>query len=319
MRSTFNIHAFFFVLLTVSVSAQKAADPNAGQGYLIGPGDVLSIKALGEPSFDIEALTVDEDGVILLPFAESPLIAKCKTERGLQADVIKVWSKYLKNPQISLHVAKRNSRPPVSIGGEVLKQQTVDLTRRATLLELISFSGGETEKSGGIVQVYRTRAPLCAKPGDPNIWVASAESDVTSRQYSLTEVRKGGSDANPEIIPGDIIVVRKASPVYVIGEVTKPGEVGIPEGGLLLTQALAMASGVNRDAKTNNIRIRRQKNGMPEPEVLAINYDEIRKGLQKDIQLFPNDIVEVGKAPKKFTDYLLDFVVGATNRVPIAF
>lgn len=321
MRFSIFTYIVSFVLLAASVSAQKPIESGAGQGYLIGPGDVLSIRAVGEPTFNFDALTVDEDGVILLPFAENPITAKCKTERALQSDVIKVWSKYLKNPQVSLHVAKRNSRPPVSIGGEVLKQQTVDLTRRATLLELISFSGGETEKSGGIVQVFRTREPICSGPGDPNTWVTSGASayDVPFRQFSLAELRKGNAEANPEIIPGDIIVVQKASPVYVIGEVTKPGEVGIPEGGLVLTQAIAMASGVNRDAKTKNVRIYRHKTGMPEPEVLAINYDEIRKGLQKDIQLFPNDIIEVGKAPKKFTDYLLEFAVGVPNRIPIPF
>ena len=86
-----------------------------------------------------------------------------------------------------------------------------------------------------------------------------------------------------------------------------------------MTQAIAMASGVSRGAKTKDVKIYRQKSGVPDPEVLAINYDEIRKGIQKDIQLLPNDIVEVGKAPKKFTDYLLEFAVGVPNRIPLGF
>jgi polysaccharide biosynthesis/export protein len=315
------IFVLFTVLSVVCISAfAQAPKLDSEKGYLVGPGDEITGKVLGEAQFDFVS-TVDEDGRIEVPFFDKPLNAKCQTERQLRTEITKLLAKYLKSPQLSLRVTKRNSRPPVSVGGEVRRQQQVDLTRRATLLELIAFSGGETEKSGGVVQVFRTQPPICSGPNDPNTWVASgtAASDVPFRQFSLSELRKGSADANPEIVPGDIIVVQKASPVYVIGEVTKPGEVGIPEGGLALTQAIAMASGVNREAKTKDVRIYRQKVGVPDPEVLAINYDEIRKGLQKDIQLMPNDIVEVGKAPKKFTDYLLDFAIGVPNRIPIPF
>ena len=320
MRS--RLFVLFTVLAAVSTSAfAQATASDSSRGYLVGPGDEITGKVLGETQFDFVA-TVDENGNIEVPFFDKPIGARCRTESELRTDVTKLLTKYLKNPGLSLRVTKRNSRPPVTVGGEVRKQQQVDLTRRATLLELISFSGGETEKSGGIAQVFRTKPPICAGPNDPNAWSASSgasASDVPFRQFSLTELRKGSADANPEIVPGDIIVVQKASPVYIIGEVTKPGELGIPEGGLVLTQAIAMASGVSRGAKTKDVKIYRQKSGVPDPEVLAINYDEIRKGIQKDIQLLPNDIVEVGKASKKFTDYLLEFAVGVPNRIPLGF
>ena len=97
----------------------------------------------------------------------------------------------------------------------------------------------------------------------------------------------------------------------------KPGEVSIPEGGLPLTQAIAMASGITREAKTKNIKIYRRKAGSPQPELIAANYDQIKKGAEKDVMLQAFDIVEVDKASKKFTDYLLDFVTGVPNRIPI--
>lgn len=303
--------------LAFSVSAQVPAGMSVAQGYLIGPGDILSIKALGEPTFDVEALTVDEDGKILLPFSEMPLEAKCKTERALQGEVARVWSKYLKNPQISLRVAKRESRLPVGVFGEVREHQRFELTRRVKLLELISYAGGETEKSGGIVQVFRSRGPICSLPNDPNNWAGTGDGSVPMRQFSLADLRKGDQDANPEIIPGDIIVVQKASPVYVIGEVNKPGELVMPDGGLPLTQAIAMAAGVNREAKTKSVKVYRLKPGASEPEVLAVNYDQIRKGEEKDIILQARDIVEVGKAPKGFMDYVLEFATGIPNRIPI--
>lgn len=315
MRSNFYSLSLLLVLLTVSVSAQKAVDPYAGQGYLIGPGDVLSIKALGEPTFNVDTLTVDEDGMIVIPYVETPLAAKCKTERGLQAEVSKAWSKYLKNPQISLQVTKRESRLPVSVFGEVREQQRFQLTRRVKLLELISYSGGETEKSGGVVQVFRSIGPVCSEVSDPNHWTAG-DGAVPMRQFSLAEVRQGLEDANPEIIAGDIIVVQKAAPIYVIGEVNKPGELVMPDGGLPLTQAIAMASGVNREAKTRSVKVYRQKTGVPEPEVFAVNYDQIRKGEEKDIMLQARDIVEVGKAKKSIGDVMYEMLIGLPGKVP---
>lgn len=284
-------------------------------GYMIGPGDEITGKILGEPQFDFVA-TVDEDGRIEVPFFEQPVQAKCKSERELRADVTKLLSKYLKNPQASIRVTQRNSRPPVSVYGEVRQQQQFTLTRRVYLLELISYAGGETEKSGGVIQVFRTRPPMCGEGDGTTNWVGGGP-DSPSRLFSLAGMRQGDEKANPEILPGDIIIVQKASPVYITGEVIRPGEISIPEGGLPLTQAVAMASGITREAKTKNIKVYRRKEGAGEPEVLIANFDRIKRGEEKDVMLQPFDIVEVDKAPKKFTDYLLEFATGLPNRVPI--
>ncbi len=309
------------IVCTVAAAFAQGIVPvsDTGRGYLIGPGDVLTIKALGEPTFDIEKINVDEEGKLYIPYVETPVVAKCKTERELQAEVAKAWSKYLRNPQINLRVTERLSRPPVSVYGEVTKQSQFDLTRRVYLLEIISVAGGVTDKSSGVIQVFRTRPPVCSGPDDINNWIINADTDlgVPSRMFSIAALRQGREEANPEILPGDIIVVQKAAAIYVTGEVIKPGELGIPEGGLPLTQALAMASGVNREAKTKEVKIFRRKIGSPQPEMIAVNLDEIKKGGAKDVMLEPGDIVEVGKAPKKFTDFLMDFITGVPGRIPI--
>ncbi|MEO8574028.1 MAG: SLBB domain-containing protein [Pyrinomonadaceae bacterium] len=297
------------------------ADPEAQKGYMIGPGDEITGKVLGEPQFDFVA-TVDENGKLEVPFVDKAVDAKCMSERELRAEVTRLLQKYLKNPQLTVRVTDRKSRPPVSITGEVRQQQQVTLIRRARLLELISFSGGETEKSGGQIQVFRTRPPICSEDPAAVDWKASEQEGilgVPSRMYSLAGMKQGNSDSNPEIFPGDVIVVLKASPVYVVGEVVKPGEFGIPEEGLPLTQALAMASGLSRGAKSKSIKIYRRKPGAPQPEVLTVDYNAIRKGEQADLILSAYDIVEVGKSPKKFTDYLIEFATGLPNRIPIAF
>ncbi|MEW6361306.1 MAG: SLBB domain-containing protein [Pyrinomonadaceae bacterium] len=308
----------FIFFLVFSFTSLQAQNDDARGGYLIGPGDEITGKVLGEPQFDFVA-TVDEDGRIEVPFFDKPVDARCKTERELRSEISKLLARYLKNPQLSLRVTKRNSRPPVSIYGEVRQQQQVELTRRAYLLELISFAGGVTEKSGGVVQVFRPRPPLCSTPDGQNDWAVSKDAGlgVPSRMYSLASLRQGREEANPEILPGDIIVVPKASPVYVTGEVVRPGEISIPEGGLPLTQAIAMASGITREAKTKNVKIYRRKTGSAEPEVITVNLDEIKKGAVAEPMLMPFDIVEVDKAKKSIGDILLEAVTGIPSRIPI--
>jgi polysaccharide export outer membrane protein len=303
----------------LGVSGQTVpTETEAPKGYLIGPGDEITGKVLGETQFDFVS-TVDENGKIEVPFFDQPMAVQCMSERELRVEVTKLLAKYLKQPQLSLRVTDRKSRPPVSVYGEVRTQQQFALTRRAYLLELLTVAGGESEKSGGMVTVFRTRPPMC---GDPNLsaeWKTSNEGGLgaPSRTYSITSLKQGSEGSNPEIFPGDVILVHKASPAYVVGEVVRPGELVIPEAGLPLTQAIAMASGITREAKTKTVKVYRRKTGAPEPEVIAVNYDQIRKGQEKDLMLQPFDIVEVGKAKKNFGDILLDVVVGIPNRIPI--
>lgn len=299
------------VCLLQAVFGQQTVSTDENQrGYLIGPGDKVVGKVLDEPNFSFEAY-VDEDGKIQVPFTNEGIVAKCRTEKELRMEVATYLAKYLKNPQLSVNVTERKSRPPATVYGEVVTPQRVDLTRRATLRELIAFSGGiKQDAASGIIQITRTQPLLCSEEKDDD-WKTLSDNGVgfPSRLYSL------GSQANPEIYPGDIIDVKKAAPVYVVGEVIKPGELAMPEGGLPLMQAIAMASGTTREAKKKEIKVYRRKQGTSEPEVIVVNYAAIKKGEQKDLMLEPFDIVEVGKSKKSFQDILLETLTGAGTRL----
>lgn len=160
---------------------------------------------------------------------------------------------------------------------------------------------------------------MCGDSDQTADWKVAGDGGLgaPSRTYSLTSLKQGREGANPEIFPGDVILVHKASPVYVTGEVIRPGELVIPEGGLPLTQAIAMASGITREAKTKNVKIYRRTSNSPQPEVIAVDYDQIKKGREKDMMLQPFDIVEVDKSKKSIGDILLEAVTGIPNRLPI--
>lgn len=295
--------------------------PEEQRGYLIGPGDVISVKVLGEKDFDIEAATVDEDGRIEVPFSDTPVMAKCRTEKELRSDVTSVLSRYLRNPQLTLRVTERKSRPPATIYGEVRTPQQVVLTRKATLLELLSFSGGVTEEAGGMIQVFRTQAPMCSNASEDSNWTAQNNGglDVPSRMYSLSSLKQGREEANPIIYPGDVVVVQKASPVYITGEVVAPQGIYLKESGLSLTEAIAKIGGVRREAKTKDIKIYRLKANSKDREIISVNYDLIKKGSQKDVMLEPYDIVEVDKSKKSVLQNIAEIAIGIGKNVPMGF
>jgi polysaccharide biosynthesis/export protein len=302
---------FALALCTSQISFAQET-PSVSRGYLLGPGDVVSITVYGEEQLNVKAATVDEDGKIQIPLFEQGMVAKCRTEKELTADVRQLLTKYLKNPQVSVRVEQRNSRPPATIFGEVRQQQRIDLMRKATLRDVLAFSGGVTEKASGMIQITRTQPVMCSDGTDDD-WKSLSGNGVSlpSRIYSLGSLR----ETNPTIYPGDIIDVQKAAPIYVIGEVMRSGELLIPEGGLPLMQAIAMSSGPTRDAKKKEIKIYRRKQGLTQPEVILVNYAAITKGEQKDMILEPYDIIEVGKSKKSVFDVMLEIATGSVRNV----
>jgi polysaccharide export outer membrane protein len=305
----------FVSLFQIAFGQGVQATSDAPRGYLLGPGDIVTGKVLNEPQFDFVA-TIDEDGKFQVPFFDKSVFAKCRTENELRADVTQLLAKYLKTPQVSVTVTERKSRPPASIYGEVKTPQTVDLRRKATLLELLSFAGGVTEDAGGMVQVSRTQPLMCSEDGEEDEFAANGKDhlDVPSRMFSLSNIRQGREESNPIIYPGDVIVVLKAAPIYITGEVIQPIGIRLPEGGLSLTQALAMVGGVRREAKTKDVKIYRLKANSKDRETIAVNYESIKKGQQKDVMLEPYDIVEVDKSKKSIQQIVFETITGVGRR-----
>ena len=74
-----------------------------------------------------------------------------------------------------------------------------------------------------------------------------------------------------EVQPGDRIVVLRAGVVYVIGDVGKPGGYVIEgKDSITVLQALALAQGMNRTAKSNGYLYRNAPGGRTETQ-LALN------------------------------------------------
>lgn len=290
------------------VAAQPTGQ-TVSRGYLLGPGDEILVKVIGEEQFGFGA-TVDENGMVTVPFAETAVLASCRTEGELRAEVSKLLTRLLHNPQLNLQITKRTVIP-VTVYGEVNKPDQFDLRRKATLIELLAHSGGVKEEAGGSVLVFRPTKPACTNdqtadwrtnPNDP--------TDTPYRAFSLTNMAQGGEAVNPVIYPGDVIIVEKAKPIFVTGEVVAPGGIYLKEDGLTLTQAIGKIGGFRREAKTKDIRIQRRKANSNELEFIAVNYELIKAKQQPDIVLQPYDIVEVNVKKDSLGVSLFKFAIG---------
>jgi polysaccharide biosynthesis/export protein len=273
-------------------SQSPAIDLQGVRNYLLGPGDVLDVRVFGQSDLNTLA-EIDGDGNISsLPFLEKPIRAMCFTEKEVQRSIASAYAAYIKNPQVSVRIAQRNSRPPATLYGAVRNPMLVTMMRRVRLHELIARSGGVTERASGTVQVIHTQAEMCPEPGEVVMKRVSATSSVDNQIESFKLRELGNESGDPFIRPGDVVIVTEGEPVYVTGAVLAPQPIFMKDQ-LTLGHAIAMAGGAQRLANTGEVHIYRKKDGTIGQEDLKYNYDAIRKGREKDVLLQPYDIIDV--------------------------
>jgi polysaccharide export outer membrane protein len=279
-----------------SVVQASSVDNQGIKKYLLGPGDTLDVRVFGQSDLNWIGEVDAEGKLSALPFINTPISVQCRTEKEVQAEIVAAYSKFLKNPQISVRVTGRNSRPPATVLGAVLAPTRVQMQRRVRLNELIAASGGTTERANGDIQVLHTEPVMCPEPGEvvEPLFTNDGLSANTIKLYKISDLLEGKAEANPIIRPGDIINVMDAKPVYITGYVGSPQPVLLRDG-MTLSMAVAMVGGVRPEGKANDVRIVRKKPGDSKVDVLRVNLDSIKKKKTEDIALLPYDVIEVPK------------------------
>ncbi|HEX8843051.1 MAG TPA: polysaccharide biosynthesis/export family protein [Pyrinomonadaceae bacterium] len=265
--------------------------------YILGPGDTLDIRIFGQPDLNWTGEVEADGNLTSLPFIETPIRAQCRTDKEVQKDVIAAYSKFLKNPQVSVRVTGRNSRTPATIFGAVPAPTRIQMFRRLRLNEAITLSGGYTERANGDIQVMHMERVMCPEPGEedePLITADGSPSVTAIKIYKISDLLAGKPESNPVIRPGDLVTVMESKPVYITGSVYAPQAILLREG-LTLSKALAMVGGPNSEARASDVRIYRSKLGSADWETIKADYGAIRKKKQEDIVLQPYDIIEVPK------------------------
>lgn len=279
-----------------SVMPASSIDVQGIKKYLLGPGDTLDVRVFGQPDLNWVGEVDPEGKLSALPFIEKPIIAQCRTEKDVQKEITAAYSKFFKNPQVSVRLTGRNSRPPATVLGAVLAPTRVQMQRRVRLNELIAASGGPTERANGDIQVLHTEPVMCPEPDEvvEPLFTPDGLNASTIKLYKISDLLEGKPEANPVIRPGDIINVMDSKPVYITGYVGAPQPVLLRDG-MTLSMAVAMVGGVRPEGKSNDIRIIRRKPGTTTLDVQRVDLSAIKKKKVPDIVLLPYDVIEVPK------------------------
>jgi polysaccharide biosynthesis/export protein len=297
---------------TRSSSGESGIDTQGIKNYLLGPGDTLDVRVFGQS--DLNAVVeIDSDGNISsLPFLESPIFAKCRTEKEVQKDIFKAYGKYLKNPQVSVRIADRKSRQPATVFGAVRQPTRVQMQRRIRLNELVVVSGGFTDRASGTIQIFHTEPLMCPQPGEEALAAPIDDTKTPFEIVKISELSSGNVQANPIVRPGDYVMVTEAEPVYIMGSVTSPQGIYLRDR-LTLSRALAMVGGARKEAKISDVRIYRQKPGATNQETIKVDYAAIKKNQIPDFLLQAFDIVEVPEAGIFSGPRIIQTLVGAAS------
>jgi polysaccharide export outer membrane protein len=292
--------------------SQPSVDNQGIRNYLLGPGDVLDVRVFGQG--DLNAIVeVDSDGNISsLPFLESPIPAKCRTEKAVQKDIATAFEKYIKKPQVSVRIAERKSRQPATVFGAVRQPTRIQMQRKVRLNELIATSGGFTERASGTIQILHTEPLMCPQPGEEAEAAPLDGTKLPLQIVKISDLRAGLPTANPVIRPGDILQVTEAEPVYVTGSVFAPQGIFLRDQ-LTLSRALAMVGGVRKEAKTSTVKIYRQKPGAQDQETIVVDYGAIKSNKKPDVFLQAFDVIEVPEANMFSLSRIPQTLIGAAS------
>lgn len=293
--------------VTTGPPPSPASTPLDDTRYRIGPGDVLAIIVRKTPELSMEAVRVDQQGMIHIPMIKGQITAACRTENELAKEIEDLYREYKTDPSVDIFVREYQSRP-VAVIGAVNSPNQFRLQRRVRLLEMLTFAGGPSGAAGRVVNVIHASGTDICETASPN---GSGETEPLS-VFRLTDTLKGVLAANPFVAPGDIVQVPQADQVFVVGHVFSPRAIPLQDKTITVSRAIAMAGGPQRDSKTNGIRIVRQADGDAK-QVILVDLKAIENRNAIDVALLPNDIVEV---PSSTGKVILSTLQGAI--VPIA-
>jgi polysaccharide export outer membrane protein len=268
-----------------AASSSEASMDQIGNApaILIGAGDLLNITVFETPELSASA-RVTQEGNIDLPVLGPVHVAGLDTQQAASA----LQSAYrdrglLLNPHVTVSETEFASQG-ASVLGEVRSPGVYPTLGSRRLLDMISLAGGVSSSSGRLVSIVHR--------GDPQHPVQIALQPTPASLHA---------QVNPVILPGDTVIVAKSGVIYIIGDVLRPGGILVDNNErLTVTEALALAGGMNKTAALSQTRlIRKLPTGRAE---IDLDLKHILYGKQADILVSDGDILYV---PSSFGKTLL--------------
>jgi len=269
--------------------ASETASPQsprllANSNVKLGIGDLIEVSVFGVPELSAKT-RIGGSGDLYLPLIDYVHVAGLTIDEAQEMIQKRLEDGgFVRGPHVSIFVDESASQA-ITMVGEVNRPGAYPAIGERHLFDLISASGGLTEKAGRIITIEHH--------GDPG--------NKVELQLSSNNLAEDTKD-NVDIYPGDLIIVSRAGVVYVVGDVQHPSGFLVSEDtAISVLKALALAGGGTRTSALNKTRILRQTpNGIQE---IPVSLKKILYAKAPDVALVKGDILFIPGSAAKAAAY----------------
>ena len=255
--------------------------------YRIGPQDVLLVTVWDHPEITLPlgqfrtdqtaGTVVDEDGFLYFPYIGKVAVSGLTTSE-VRATLTSQLGKVLQRPQVDVKVTAYRAQK-VYVGGEVKVPAVYTVTDVPfTLTEALNRAGGFLPTADD--------SRLILTRGDRS-WRLDFQALMTAGNRIGQILLKGGDSL---YVPNSL-----EEPVYMLGELVKPGTMPMVHGNLSLAKALSDAGGIQGlSADARSIYVIRQGSAANAVDVYHLDaLNPTAMVLADHFPLNPRDIVYV--------------------------
>lgn len=264
--------------------------------YVLGPGDVIQIRGLGEQDFGERTFRIETNGEIVLPIVESIRVAGLTVDQ-FQTELNNKLRAYYRNPQAIVTLVQFRSEPVFFIGA-FNAPGIYPLQGRRTLVEMMTLVGGLAPNASRHIRLTR-RKEMGPIP------LPNAVEDPTGKGMTVEiPLNVLTRDINPPedllLMPYDLVSAEKAELVYLSGSVARPGgfELGEKESMSAL-QVLSLAGGFTPDAVPQKALILRPISNSGRRAEIPLNLKEALERPGRDMNLMPGDVLYVPRNSRR--------------------
>jgi polysaccharide export outer membrane protein len=243
-----NTRAIAAWILTAVVAVGLLAPSAAAQenGYVIGPGDVLSISVWKHPELDRSVVVRSNGNITFPPVGELTAAGQSPSELGRDLS-LRLRDFTRETTQVTVAIEQHNSRS-VYVTGQVAVPGRYSFERMPDILQLLTESGGALP-SADLSNVSIIR-PTATGPEVTTVDVGAYMRG--QRRRPLPELQPGDTVDVPSVMGGGGI--GGAGYVYIFGQVGSPG--AYPAGeGIDLMQLVSLAGGTTPEARLDEVSI----------------------------------------------------------------
>ena len=278
--------------------------------YRVGPGDILSIIVYDHPELTIPAgeqrsaadsgNLVNPDGTIFYPYT-GRIRVDGQTVDEIRENITTLLSEYIRDPQIEVRVAQFNSKF-VFVTGAVNKPGRVALRNTPlTLIDAVQSASG-----------------FAPNANHHELKITRQNRTATVSSYQL--LKTGDLSQNIVLRPGDLVHVPDDSTqrVYVMGEVNRPGQVGMGSTRLTLTDVITEVGGI-KESSADAAGVFVIRPAVSSERLADVYQFDLRNSIayvfSNQFRLTPNDIVYVSTTELGRLNRVIDQVSPALDLV----